>query len=178
MPGGSSCQLGLLQQHHILHAAFGQVVGHAGPHTPSPDDDSVRRVFPPLSQSRGGITGTKEGRRVTSEVENAPLRTEADKARACWRITPPFLCALSCRAADRPHGRPDWAPGRPIFAQMRAYQPQNPRHGRACDTSLPLQGSGAQIGGQKRELAAVSCPGTSTSSRRNFILFSQTGVNP
>lgn len=60
MPGGSSCQLGLLQQHHILHATLGQVIGHAGPHTPTPDDDSVRAVFPPLSQSRGCITGRKE----------------------------------------------------------------------------------------------------------------------
>lgn len=63
MPGGSSRQLRLLQQHHILHATFGQVIRHAGPHTSTTNDDSFRRVLPPLSQNCGCITERKERRR-------------------------------------------------------------------------------------------------------------------
>lgn len=50
VPGGSSRQLGLLQQHHVLHATLGQVVGDAGANASSADDDRVRRVLPPLPQ--------------------------------------------------------------------------------------------------------------------------------
>lgn len=59
MPGGSSRQLGLLQQHHVLHATLGQVVGYADPDTSSANNDGVCRVLPPLPQGRGCIAGTK-----------------------------------------------------------------------------------------------------------------------
>lgn len=41
----------------------------------------------------------------------------------------PLFCAVSCRAADCPHGRLNCTTtGRQIFAQMSAYQLQHPRH--------------------------------------------------
>ncbi|TNN37434.1 hypothetical protein EYF80_052397 [Liparis tanakae] len=51
VPGGPSRQVGFLQQHHILHATFGQVIGHADPHASPADDDRVGGVLPPLSES-------------------------------------------------------------------------------------------------------------------------------
>lgn len=56
VPSGSGGQLGLLQQHHVLHAAFGQVVGHAGAHAAPSDDHRLGRLLPSLAQ---------RGRRVT-----------------------------------------------------------------------------------------------------------------
>lgn len=132
VPGGSSCQLGLLQQHHILHATFGQVIGHAGPHTPTPDDHSLRGVFPPLSQHRGCIAGRKEGR-VTCEAEGAP--PQHFYAHKSWlqRLktnASPLFCTFSRRAAYCPHGSWNCAmTGCQISAQMSANQLQYPRHG-------------------------------------------------
>lgn len=82
VPGGSSCQLGLLQQHHIFHATFGQVIGHAGPHTPTPDDHSFRGVFPPLSQRRGCIAGREEGRVTCGTFTHTRVRSSS------WKRTP------------------------------------------------------------------------------------------
>lgn len=73
VPGGSSRQLGLLQQHHILHAALGQVIGHADPHTPATDDDGVCGVLPPLPQDWGRISGAKERKElqhISNELES------------------------------------------------------------------------------------------------------------
>lgn len=80
MPSGSSRQLGLLQQHHVLHATLGQVVGDAGADASSADDDRVRRVLPPLPQGRGCIAGAQTVRRKGNlatkkkQMRHAPVR--------------------------------------------------------------------------------------------------------
>lgn len=70
MPGGSSSQLRLLQQHHVLHATFGQVIGHAGPHTSTTNDDSLCSVLPSLSQHCGCITERKRKLQMNCHIFN------------------------------------------------------------------------------------------------------------
>lgn len=73
VPGRSSCQFTLLQQHHIFHATFGQVIGHADAHTSTPNDECVCGVLPPLSQNWGGIPGGKK-RKVTRDRCGSTVR--------------------------------------------------------------------------------------------------------
>lgn len=93
VPGGSSRQLGLLQQHHVLHATFGQVIGHADPHTSTTDDDGVRGVLPPFSQNCGSIT---EG-------------GEAQVSDHSCSISTGFTAAVSPAARPGASGSPCWS---------------------------------------------------------------------
>ena len=97
VPGGSSRQLGLLQQHHVLHASFGQVIGHADPHTSTTDDDGVRGVLPPFPQNCGSIT---EG-------------GEAQVSDHSCSVSTGFTAAVSPAARPRASGSPVWQDARP-----------------------------------------------------------------
>lgn len=116
------------------------------------------------------------------EAESAAGRTAFTHRHV--RNASPLFCAFSCRAADCPHGRPDGtATARQIFAQTSAEQLQYPRHGwdsgrnfclcSNAESAALLQGSSAQnkrgVTAEICESAAFSCPGTPSSSSRNFI---------
>ena len=61
MPGGACRQLGLLEQHHVLHAALGEVVGQADTHAAPADDDCVRGVLPALPKHGGRVSEHTRG---------------------------------------------------------------------------------------------------------------------
>lgn len=184
VPGGPGCQLGLLQQHHILQATFGQVIGHAGPHAPAPDDDSVRGVLPPLSQSRGCITGEEErGERggLTWELENAPC-VKALRTAPTPHLSPASLLAVQPMDLTEPAAVPRQAAKslrkcalssckiRDMAELERSASAAKHNRSRSCEWGSDWR--------QICDLSADSCPRTRTSSCRNFILFSLIRVNP